>query len=199
MLSKYKRNPLLLTLWCVYDNILTEMTSYEELLGIAEDNFGLITSKQAVEIGISRQCVRALADTGRLIRLGHGVYRVQHHVPNRLDVYASAIALVGETGYLRGASVIALFDLCPTSPEIVYVGAVGRVRRKLERGIRLVDMRPCETVVYDGIRCQPLVEALKTARDEGMIEQDRIADAARIAKEKGLISYEECAELKACA
>ena len=173
-----------------------DMTSYEELWGIAEDYFGLITSKQAIAVGISRQCVRALADSGRLTRLGYGVYRVQHHVPNRLDAYASAVALVGETGYLRGASVIALWELCPTNPAIVYVGATGRVRRKLEHNIRLVDMRPCGTVKYEGIRCQPIVEALRTARDEGAIEGDRIADAARVANEKGLISREECAEFQ---
>lgn len=172
------------------------MTSYEELWGMAEDNFGLLTSKQAVEIGISRQCVRSLVDTGRLTRLGHGVYRVQHHVPGRLDVYASSVALAGETGYLRGASVIALFELCPTNPALVYVGATRRVRRKLPQGIQLVDMRPCETVNYEGIRCQSLVEALRTARAEGVIEADRIADAARAAKEKRLISDEECAEFQ---
>lgn len=175
---------------------MLHMTSYEELWGIAEDNFGLITSKQAAEIGISRQCVRSLADTGRLTRLGCGVYRVRHHVPGRLDVYASSVALAGETGYLRGASVIALLELCPTNPALVYVGATGRVRRKLPQGIRLVDMRPSETVDYEGIRCQPLVEALRTAWAEGEIEADRIADAARTARERGLISDEECAEFQ---
>lgn len=173
------------------------MTAYEELWGIAEDHFGLITSKQAVEIGISRQCVRSLADSGRLTRLGYGVYRVLHHVPTRLDAYASSVALVGDTGYLRGASVIALWELCPTNPSLVYVGAKGRVRRKLPRGILLVDCRPCETTIYEGICCQPLVAALRTAKTEGMIESDRISDAARLAREKGLISHEECAEFKA--
>lgn len=172
------------------------MTAYEELWGIAEDNFGLITSKQAVEIGISRQCVRSLVNTGRLTRLGCGVYRVQHHVPGRLDAYASSVAVVGETGYLRSASVIALWELCPTDPSIIYVGATGRVRRKLPQSIRLVDLAPCKTVDYEGIRCQLLVEALRTARVEGAIEADRIADAARTAKERGLISDEDCAEFQ---
>lgn len=172
------------------------MSAYEELWGIAEDHFGLITSKQAVEVGVSRQCVRALADSGRLTRLGYGVYRVLHHAPTRLDVYASSVALVGESGYLRGASVVALWDLCPTNPAIVYVGAAKRVRRSLPTGIRLTDCRPCETVYYEGIRCQTLVEALRCAKAEGMIESDRIADAARAAKAKGLMDNEECAEFQ---
>ena len=35
---------------------------------------------------------------------------------------------------------------------------------------------------------QPLVEALKTARDEGAIEADRIADAAAKAHDEGLLT-----------
>lgn len=172
------------------------MTSYEELWGIAEDHYGLVTSRQAVELGISRQCVRSLADTGRLTRLGYGVYRVLHHVPTHFDAYASSVALVGESGYLRGASVLALLDLCPTNPSVIYVGAKARVRRQLPHGIMLADRHPCSTVEYEGICCQPLVEALRTARDEGTVEGDRIADAALSANEKGLISDEEYAEFK---
>jgi hypothetical protein len=42
--------------------------------------------------------------------------------------------------------------------------------------------------LYEGIRSQPLVEALKTARDEGAIEADRIADAAAKAYKEGLLT-----------
>ena len=58
---------------------------------------------------------------------------------------------------------------------------------------------PCGAVEYDGfegIRCQGLVDALKTARDEGAVEADRIAAAAAKAKEKGLLSDEECAQFQ---
>ena len=51
-------------------------------------------------------------------------------------------------------------------------------------------------LIFEGIRCQPLVDALKTARDEGAVEADRIADAAKKAKERGLLTDEECAQFQ---
>lgn len=172
------------------------VTAYEQIWGIAEDYFGLITSKKAAELGISRQCVRSLADSGKLIRLGFGLYQVHHHVPNRLDAYAAAHLLVGEEGYVRGASVVALLELCPTNPSLMYIGSSSRVRRRLPRGYLLKDMYKVPIEYYERIRCQRLPEALREARQEGSIERDRIAEAALVAKDKGLLTDEECAEFQ---
>lgn len=172
------------------------MSAYEEIWGVAEDNFGIITSKRAAEMGISRQCVRSLADSGRLFRLGHGVYQVRHHVPSRLDAFAAAVAMVGETGYVRGASVIALLELCPTNPGLMYIGAKARVRRHLPEGYVLRDMHETPVEEYERIPCQRLREALRETVEEGTIEGDRVAYAARTAREKGLLTDEECAEFQ---
>ena len=170
------------------------MTSYETLWDFAEDHYGIITTAQAMAMGIDKHMLPAMAKRGTLIKKGHGVYLAKHHIPRENDVYAHSVAIVGKTAYLRSASVIALLKLAPTNPGVVYVGATARVRRRLPSGLRLVDMRPCDCVLYEGIRSQPLVEALKTARDEGAIEADRIADAATSAMEQGLISKTAAAE-----
>ena len=170
------------------------MTSYETLWDFAEDHYGIITTAQAMAMGIDKHMLPAMAKRGTLIKKGHGVYLAKHHIPRENDVYAHSVAIVGKTAYLRSASVIALLKLAPTNPGVVYVGATARVRRRLPSGLRLVDMRPCDCVLYEGIRSQPLVEALKTARDEGAIEADRIADAATSALEQGLISKTAAAE-----
>ena len=152
---------------------------------------------RAAELGVSRQNMVAMERRGDLTRLSQGVYQVKHHVPGGNDVYAVGVAMAGDTAYLRGASVIAMLGLAPTNPGLLYVGAEKRIRRQLPRGFRLKDRTPCETTEYEGcegIRCQRLVDALKTARDEGAIEADRIADAAEKAREKGLLTDEECAE-----
>ena len=170
------------------------MTSYEALWDFAEDHYGIITTAQAMAMGIDKHMLPAMAKRGTLIKKGHGVYLAKHHIPRENDVYAHSVAIVGKTAYLRSASVIALLKLAPTNPGVVYVGATARVRRRLPSGLRLVDMRPCDCVLYEGIRSQPLVEALKTARDEGAIEADRIADAATSAMEQGLISKTAASE-----
>lgn len=175
------------------------MGAYDEIWGVAEDNYGIITSAQAKELGVSRQNMMAMLRRGVLTRLAQGVYQVKHHVPGVNDVYAVGVAMVGSSAYLRGASVIAMLNLTPTNPGLLYVGSEDRVRRRLPDGFRVRDRTVCQTTEYDGfegIRCQTLVDALKTARDEGAVEADRIADAAKKAKEKGLLTDEECAQFQ---
>jgi hypothetical protein len=175
------------------------MKAYDELWGVAEDNYGIVTSAQARELGVSRQNLAAMERGGLLTRLCHGVYQIKHHVPGANDVFAAGVAMAGETAYLRGASVIAMLGLAPTDPGRVFVGAGKRVRRRLPAGFALKDRTPCDAVEFDGfegIRCQPLAAALRTARDEGAIEADRIADAAAKAREQGLLSDEESAQFQ---
>ena len=170
------------------------MNAYDEIWGVAEDNYGVITAAKAKELGVSRQNLVAMERRGYLMRLCHGVYQVKHHVIGPHDAYAVGIAMVGDTAYLRGASVIALLNLAPTNPGILYIGAEKRVRRRLPRGFRVKDRTRCETTEYEGyegIRCQRLTEALKTARDEGAIDADRDMAAANAANEKGLLTDEE--------
>lgn len=175
------------------------MTAYEQIWPVAEDHYGIITSAQAKEFGVSRQCMVAMVKSGRLTRLGHGVYQVQHHVIGPNDVYAISVAVAGDGAYLRGASVLYMLGLTPANPSVFYIGTPRRVRRKLPAGFRVKENTCCDTVEYEGyegIRCQSLVEALASARDDGSVELDRIADAATAANEKGLISDEECAKFQ---
>ena len=172
------------------------MKAYDEIWGLAEDNFGIITSAQAKELGVSRQNIKKMEKSGRLMRLSHGVYQVQHHVPTVNDVYAGGVAVAGSKSYLRGASVIALLNLAPADPAYVYVGAENRVRRSFPEGYIVKDMAKATTTFYEGIRCQTLVDALRDARLEGVIEGDRIYAAALKANEKGLLTDEECSQFK---
>ena len=115
------------------------MTAYEQIWPVAEDHYGIITTAKARELGVSKQSMTAMVQSGRLTRLGHGVYQVQHHVPGLNDVYAFANAVVGEDAYLRGASVLYMLRLTPANPTAFYVGTPKRVRRRLPRGFRVRD------------------------------------------------------------
>jgi predicted transcriptional regulator of viral defense system len=175
------------------------MKAYDEIWGVAEDNFGVITSAKAEELGVSRQNLVAMERTGVLTRLCHGVYQVKHHVPGKNDFYGVGVAMVGDGAYLRGASVVGMLNLAPTNPGLIYVGSNSRVRRRLPDGFRVKDRTICQTTVYEGyegIPCQPLFEALLAAKAEGAIEGDRIAEAALNANEKGLITDEECTKFQ---
>ena len=163
------------------------MTAYEQIWPVAEDHYGIITTAKARELGVSKQSMTAMVQSGRLTRLGHGVYQVQHHVPGQNDVYAFANAVVGEDAYLRSASVLYMLHLTPANPTAFYVGTPKRVRRRLPRGFRVQDNTPCDTVEYEGyegIRCQRLVNALESARADGSVELDRIATAAAVCSQR---------------
>lgn len=164
------------------------MTAYEKIWDYAENNHGIITTAQAKKLGVDKGALPAMAQRGTLIRLGHGVYQVKHHVPTEQDVYAVGVALAGPTAYLRGASVVALLGLAPTNPSVLYLGAKGRVRRKLPTKYEVVDMRPVETVDFYGIQCQRVEDALKTALAEGEMDAYRVEQATEAAREKGLIN-----------
>lgn len=170
------------------------MTSYDKIWDYAEDHYGLITSAQAVALGVDKHALPAMAQRGTLIKIGHGVYVAKHHILRENDVYAHSVAMAGETAYLRGSSVVSLLRLAPTNPAIVYLGATGRVRRRLPSNIHLEDMRPCACVEYEGIRSQPIREALQTALRDGEMEADRVAAAARKALADGLLTESEAYE-----
>ena len=172
------------------------MTSYDKIWDYAEDHYGLITNAQAGALGVDKHALPAMAQRGTLIKIGHGVYVAKHHIPRENDVYAHSVAIAGETAYLRGSSVVALLRLAPTNPAIVYLGASGRVRRRLPPNIHLEDMRPCTCVEYEGIRSQPIREALQTALHGGEMEADRVAAAARKALADGLLTESEAYEFK---
>jgi hypothetical protein len=92
-----------------------------------------------------------------------------------------------------------MLNLAPTNPSVIYVGSDTRVRRRLPTGIRVKDRTACQTIEYEGyegIPCQPLVDALFAAKEEGAIEGDRIAEAALRANEKGLITDDECSKFQ---
>ena len=57
------------------------MTYYNDIYEIAVDNYGLITSAEAKELGISDQDMKMLEKRGRLMKRGHGVYRLARYVP----------------------------------------------------------------------------------------------------------------------
>ena len=169
---------------------------YTDIWDYAADHYGVITTQEAAVLGVPKQHLVTMYNRGALTRLGHGVYRVKHHVFGQNDVYAHAVAQVGPSGYLRGASVLAMFQLCPTNPNLVYVGTPVRCRRRLPKGVVLADRKTCDCVEYKGIRSEPVVQALRTAWDEGMVERTRIAEAAQRACEKGLLTNEEAAKFK---
>ena len=66
-------------------------TRMDELFALAETQDGLLTSKQAREIGLMDSVLVRLAQRGRLVRTARGVYRIAHYPPDRLAQYRETV------------------------------------------------------------------------------------------------------------
>lgn len=166
------------------------MTYFDDIYEIAADNYGIITTTQANEIGATNKDLTRYVKNGRLMRLGHGIYQVRYWVPTEYDPYAIAVALVGDGAYLFGESVIAMHGLAPTDPSRIDVATTRRVRRCLPKTIRLVKGKACDEVtVYEGIPSQSISSAIRSCKETMMFE--RLVSAVRNARDQGLIRVTE--------
>jgi len=170
------------------------MTYYADIYERAADNYGLITSADAKEMGIPVVELGKLYKRGRLNRVGHGVYRIFHYTPTALDGYADAVALVGQGAYLFGESVLAMHNLAPTNPATIKVATPNIVRKKLPQYIVTITRKNDEQVtLYEGIPSQSVANAIRANRKTMM--SDRLLGAIQEARKQGLISKKEAADL----
>lgn len=168
------------------------MTDYQTIYEDAIDNYGLVTTKRAKELGLAPNALAQLAYRGRLERVGHGVYRLAAPIPfaGEAPAYALAVEQVGPGGVLWGESVLALLGLSPTDPARIHVGFAGRLRRRIPDGIVVHSASAgSATAIYEGVRAQPVGAALRACR--GAILPERLLAAAKKARERGLLTERE--------
>lgn len=167
------------------------MKAYDLIYEVASENYGLMTTDMAREIGVSSMALVMLEKRGRIIRVGRGVYRLEQFPASEYDSYATVVAKAGKGAFLWGPSVLALENLCPTDPGKLYVAVPGRVRRSLGRGVFIRQNAGENTNVAGlrGIPAQSVREAIRDSRN--MIMSDRLLDATKRACERGLIAKDE--------
>ncbi len=150
------------------------MTSYEKIWDIAEDHHGVITSAQARKVGVRPAAMVSMAANRKLVRLGYGVYKLEMHVPGPYDEYAQAVALVGETGYVRGASSLMMRGLLPFDPTRFYLGVSRRFRRKLQEWYDVKFVQDPDIEYIEGIPVERIGSAIRDARASGAADADRL-------------------------
>lgn len=154
------------------------------------DDFGLITSAKAKELGISNSEMVQQERRGKLIRVARGVYRMPVWPYQEAAPYAIAVRAAGKNAYLWGESVIALLGLAPTDPTHIWVASPDRIRRSVGGGVTVLDMRGDEpTAHYEGIRCQRAADAI--AASILRIGRERALNAADAALREGYITKAE--------
>lgn len=166
------------------------MSYYEQIYDEAIGKNGIITSQQALKLGIPSVELVKLARRGKLTRLGHGVYRIDKFFPTMSDPYAIAVALCGEGAYVIGESVLAFYELCPVQTNTIVVGTTNRIRRQLPPTVCLKQFHvEPKLTLMDGIPAQTIPDAILEARNT--IETTRLWDAVNVAAMRQLITPDE--------
>jgi predicted transcriptional regulator of viral defense system len=165
------------------------MSYYDVIYEYAADNYGLITSAEAKIMDIPCGELVKLAHRGRLVRLGHGVYRVEHYIPTVLDKYAEAVTIVGSGAYIFGESVLAMHGFALVNPTVIYVATTKPIRKKLPKNIAGIIRKNVQLTHYEGIPSQSVFDALLSCRDS--IMSNRLLDAVNESRSQGLITESE--------
>ena len=171
------------------------MKNYDLIYENAADNYGIITSAEAKDLGIPNVELVKLAQRGRLKRLGHGVYKIIQYQPSAFDKYAEAVNLVGHGAVIYGQSVLAMHELALVNPTHIHVAVKGRLRKQVPLVIMLHTLpNSINKVFYEGIPSQSVYEALLVCQN--VVMNERLLDAVEDAERRGLLTKFEAINIR---
>lgn len=166
-------------------------TYRQRLWDRALDQFGYVTTQDAVDLQVPPKELPKLAEHAGLEHVAYGLYRFTQMPPTASDQLAEAVLRVGGDAHITGASVLAFHDLVPLAPKRVSVGVSRRTRAQVPKWIELhKEVLPKnEVAVYDGIRSATVARALVDC--SAHIMPSRLREATQAARTKGLLTRRE--------
>lgn len=162
-----------------------------KLGAIAAERWGMVTTAQAAEVGVSRKTLSNLAASGALERLAQGVYRMAGTPAAMLEIDTIRVhwlALGGTTSIVAaGKSAAALHqigDWFPGASE--FVAPTRRTTRIEGVRIRIRSLEAKDTVFVDGM---PTMTAERTIADlvESQEDLSLVSDAVAQAIQRGTL------------
>lgn len=172
-------------------------TNRRRLFERALDQYGYVTTRDAVELGVPVVELRKIAHRGGVEHVAYGLYRFDDVPPTGRDQFMEAALRVGADAYLTHDAVLALHELALVNPKRIRVGTPRRARPRVPAFIEIVHERldPDELTEYEGIPSARVARALLDCR--GIVMTDRLLDAAREAQRRGLMTRAETARVVA--
>ena len=156
-------------------------TVERELERIASAAHGVVARAELLSAGVTRQEIATRLQSGGLIRVHRGVYRVGHRAPSIEATYLAAVLAAGEGALLNGRAAAHLFGVtkgtAPT-PEVI-----ARTQRRIE-GVTMHRSRGLDARDATTFRGIPVTSVPRTLID---IAADLSLDAlARACHEAGV-------------
>jgi predicted transcriptional regulator of viral defense system len=144
---------------------------FDEILALAEDNDGFLTSGQARAAGIAASVLARLTARGRLERASRGVYRIPYFPSNRFSQFREAVmwARAGrgpKSVALSHATALAIYEISDANPARIHltVPRRARLRRKRPKWVEIhrADLALDDVTVHEGL---PLTTIARTVED----------------------------------
>jgi hypothetical protein len=152
-----------------------------KLARIASGGHGVVTRTQLLSAGVTARQIKRRVDSGNLIRVHRGVYRVGHRAPSIEATYLAAVLAAGEGALLGVGAAAHLFALTKGTappPEVI-----ARTQRRIE-GVKTHRSRSLDARDGTTFRGIPVTTVPRTLID---IAADLSLDAlARACHEAGV-------------
>lgn len=165
--------------------------NFEDVYSLSTENHGLVTYSAALDLGVKGKDLARWVKIGRMIKIGHGVYRTTQYPFSEDDQFANAVALAGPKAYLCGESVIAYLKLSSSvDVRTIRVAVPVRCRRRLPLSIVIEIRSPgYQPMNYNGVMIEKPVDAIRSCI--GTMMSDRLYEAAEEAYRTGKLYKEE--------
>ncbi|WAX56596.1 type IV toxin-antitoxin system AbiEi family antitoxin domain-containing protein [Jatrophihabitans cynanchi] len=176
------------------------MTAYDDVLEVAVDNHGYVTTRDAVTAGIDPVVLRKLAAAGRLERTAQGVYRVPILAGGAHSAYAEAVAWTRGRGVISHESALDLVDLCDVNPPLIHLTVPSNYAPRRRGGDQYRVWRrtldPASIIIYDGLPVVRPADSIRECLAYGTDAQ-LLRQASEAAVREGFLTRGERASLDA--
>lgn len=159
------------------------MAIMDQILEIAGDQYGYITTRQATHAGIPPVELRKLAQRGRLHHPAHGVYRVAAFPHRENEELMEATLWADGRGVISHESALVVWGLADVNPRFIHMTVPPPYRPRKQGGdlyrVRTHDLDISEIDEVDGIPTVTPERAIIDAAQAGL--QRRFVEQAILA------------------
>lgn len=176
------------------------MSQFAELVSIAADQHGLLSTEHAVRAGVASASLQRWVADGRLERVAHGLYRVIALPSDRLTAYLEATMWANGQGAVSHASALEMLELCDVLPPRICITVPARYGPRKHGGehyrVRRLDLPSADLTEYEGVPVVTVFRAIAQSTSDGE-DPTQLRLAIRNAIDRGLILDREVEQLSA--
>jgi predicted transcriptional regulator of viral defense system len=172
---------------------------FDEVLEFASEHQGIVTTKNAADLGVDPANLRVMASRGRLERVGRGVYRVPTLPIGELSPYAEAAAWAAGRAVVSHESALLMRELGDFGGSRIdlTVPSNYRLLRDVPRRLRVwvEDLAESSLEVLEGVPTVTVETALRQVAESGS-DPFQVRTAIRQALRAGFIDPREGRRLR---